>query len=77
LNREDVDRAWRGQPYETSPRGGSAMKVTFSVIKADVGSIGGHTKPSDAMVAAVREKLAGAFTGSPGEGILLAVAERR
>ncbi|MGH9779603.1 MAG: fructose 1,6-bisphosphatase, partial [Candidatus Acidiferrales bacterium] len=26
------------------------MKVTFSVIKADVGSIGGHTRPSDAMM---------------------------
>jgi hypothetical protein len=26
------------------------MKVTLSVIKADVGSIGGHTRPSEAMV---------------------------
>lgn len=26
------------------------MKVTLSVIKADVGSIGGHTRPSDAMM---------------------------
>ena len=30
------------------------MQLTLSVIKADVGSIGGHTKPSPAMLAAVR-----------------------
>ena len=30
------------------------MKLTLSVIKADVGSIGGHTKPSDRMMDAVR-----------------------
>ena len=40
------------------------MKVTFSVIKADVGSIGGHTKPSEAMLAAVRERMGAACTGS-------------
>ncbi len=33
------------------------MKLTLSVIKADVGSIGGHTKPSQKMLAAVRENL--------------------
>ncbi len=38
------------------------MKVTLSVIKADVGSIGGHTKPSDPMVAAVRARLREAVT---------------
>jgi fructose 1,6-bisphosphatase len=26
------------------------MKITLSVLKADVGSIGGHTKPSDKML---------------------------
>lgn len=31
------------------------MKITLSAIKADVGSIGGHTKPSERMLAAVRE----------------------
>ncbi len=31
------------------------MKVTVSVIKADVGGIGGHTKPSDGLLAAVRK----------------------
>ena len=30
------------------------MKVTVSAIKADVGGIGGHTKPSDGLIAAVR-----------------------
>ena len=33
-------------------------KVTVSVIKADVGSIGGHTRPSDPMLAAVRARVA-------------------
>ncbi|MDE3076495.1 MAG: fructose 1,6-bisphosphatase [Chloroflexota bacterium] len=33
------------------------MRVTISVIKADVGSIGGHTRPSDRMVDAVRGRL--------------------
>lgn len=34
-----------------------SMKVTLSAIKADVGSIGGHTRPSDEMLAVVRERL--------------------
>ncbi|MBI2526440.1 MAG: fructose 1,6-bisphosphatase [Candidatus Rokubacteria bacterium] len=33
------------------------MKITLSVIKADVGSIGGHTKPSERMLEAVRDRL--------------------
>lgn len=33
------------------------MNVTLSVIKADVGSIGGHTKPSEDMLEAVRARL--------------------
>lgn len=32
-------------------------KVTISVIKADVGSIGGHTKPSDSMLETVRTRV--------------------
>ncbi len=36
------------------------MKVTISVIKADVGSVGGHTRPSLRMLGLVRERLAGA-----------------
>ncbi|MBI4498842.1 MAG: fructose 1,6-bisphosphatase [Chloroflexi bacterium] len=37
------------------------MRVTLSVIKADVGSIGGHTKPSVEMLDAVRQQLADAI----------------
>jgi len=33
----------------------SIMKITLSVIKADVGGIGGHTKPSDGLIDAVRK----------------------
>lgn len=33
------------------------MKITLSVIKADVGSIGGHTKPSERMLGSVRGRL--------------------
>jgi len=33
----------------------SIMKITLSVIKADVGGIGGHTKPSDGLIEAVRK----------------------
>ncbi|RNJ75613.1 MAG: fructose 1,6-bisphosphatase [Nitrosopumilus sp. D6] len=31
------------------------MRVTVSVIKADVGGVGGHTKPSDRLVEAIKE----------------------
>ena len=31
------------------------MKITVSVIKADVGGIGGHTRPSDDLIQAVRD----------------------
>ena len=30
------------------------MKITVSVIKADVGGVGGHTKPSDRLIEAIR-----------------------
>jgi len=33
------------------------MKLTLSVIKADVGSIGGHTKPSRAMISLVQNRM--------------------
>lgn len=36
-------------------------KITLSVIKADVGSIGGHTKPSENMLLLVRERVAEAI----------------
>jgi fructose 1,6-bisphosphate aldolase/phosphatase len=31
------------------------VKITVSVIKADVGGIGGHTKPSDGLIKAIRD----------------------
>lgn len=34
------------------------MKLTLSVIKADVGSVGGHTKPTHKMIDAVKKKVA-------------------
>jgi len=40
------------------------MKVTLSVIKADVGSIGGHTRPSERMLHVVREEMKAACSGS-------------
>ena len=43
------------------------MRLTLSIIKADVGSIGGHTKPSDHMMAAVRQDVADAV----GRGLLI------
>lgn len=39
------------------------MKVTVSVIKADVGSIGGHTRPSAAMLEIVKGRLESAIDG--------------
>jgi len=33
------------------------MKVTISVIKADTGSVGGHNRPSDAMVTKAKEQV--------------------
>jgi len=39
------------------------MKITLSVIKADVGSIGGHTKPSAAMLEVVRGRVGSAIEG--------------
>jgi fructose 1,6-bisphosphate aldolase/phosphatase len=39
------------------------MRVTFSVIKADVGSIGGHTKPSEMMMQTIRETVQSACSG--------------
>ena len=38
------------------------MKLTISVLKADVGSIGGHTKPSQRMIDAVEQEVADAIS---------------
>ena len=40
------------------------MKLTISVLKADVGSIGGHTKPSQRMMDAVAEAVAEAISSA-------------
>ena len=40
------------------------MRITLSVIKADVGSIGGHTQPSERMMESVREEVARAISRS-------------
>jgi fructose 1,6-bisphosphate aldolase/phosphatase len=62
------------------------MRITISVLKADVGSIGGHTKPSERMLAAVREEIAGAiqqkllvdgFVSHTGDDIALVMSHRR
>ncbi len=37
------------------------MKLTISLIKADVGSVGGHTKPTPKMIDAVKKKVATAI----------------
>ena len=43
------------------------MKATVSILKADVGSIGGHTKPSPRMMEAVRGEVKSAI----GKGLLI------
>ncbi len=40
---------------------GGAMKATISLIKADVGSVGGHTKPTPKMLEAVRKNVSQAI----------------
>ena len=35
------------------------MKITISLIKADVGALGGHTKPSEKLLQAVKDYVAG------------------
>ncbi len=37
------------------------MKTTLSIIKADTGSVGGHNKPSEPMIAKAKEQVAGAI----------------
>lgn len=49
-----VSSSLRGVPVLLQRKGLAMIKTTLSVIKADVGSTGGHTRPSDAMLGAVR-----------------------
>ena len=62
------------------------MKLTISVLKADVGSIGGHTKPSRRMLEAVESAVADAissgllidgFVGHTGDEICMSTTNTR
>ncbi len=61
------------------------MKITLSVIKADIGSIGGHLRPSQALIEAVRahvvregrEFLLGSYVSSTGDDIAILMTHRR
>ena len=62
------------------------MRITMSVIKADVGSIGGHTRPSEEMMAAVRAAadravesglLIDSFVSSTGDDIAITMSHTR
>ena len=62
------------------------MDLTISVLKADVGSIGGHTKPSDRMMDAVRAAadkairdglLIDAYVGHTGDDICITATHTR
>lgn len=39
------------------------MQITLSAIKADVGSVGGHTRPAEAMLETIRAELRAAIDG--------------
>ena len=41
------------------------MKTTLSIIKADIGSIGGHIRPSEKLIAEVRNYVAEKGKGNP------------
>ena len=62
------------------------MRITLSILKADVGSIGGHTKPSDKMMAASRDAIKAAvkkgliidgFVSHTGDDIALLMSHTR
>jgi fructose 1,6-bisphosphate aldolase/phosphatase len=61
------------------------MKVTLSVIKADIGSIGGHTTPSARLLETVRawihthgrELLLDHYVGATGDDIAIVMTHRR
>lgn len=61
------------------------MKITLSVIKADIGSIGGHLRPSQALVEAVRARvsrdggrlLCGSYVSSTGDDVAILMTHRR
>jgi fructose 1,6-bisphosphate aldolase/phosphatase len=61
------------------------MKITLSVIKADIGSIGGHLAPSDELFNTVRRRMhvdgqplvLDSYVGSTGDDIALLMSHRR
>ena len=62
------------------------MKITLSILKADVGSIGGHTKPSQHMMDSVQADadaavqsglLIDAFVGHTGDDICIVASHTR
>lgn len=59
------------------------MRITVSVIKADVGGIGGHTRPSDGLLSAVRETVGGSdllidhYTGYCGDDVHIVMTHTR
>src|SRR5690349_4713615 len=78
-------RSSRARPHEAGSRRG-VMRLTLSVIKADVGSIGGHTKPSQRMLEAARQAVADAigrhliidgFVAHTGDDIALVMSHTR
>src|SRR2546427_12541715 len=48
--------ATRSATMNSQSGGGESMRVTVSVIKADIGAIGGHTIPSADVLAVVRDR---------------------
>src|SRR5438034_7215794 len=49
--------ATRSATMNSQSGGGESMRVTVSVIKADIGAIGGHTIPSADVLAVVRDRV--------------------
>jgi len=45
-------------PGEKGRREGKPIKTTLSIIKADIGSIGGHIRPSEKLIQTVRNLVA-------------------
>lgn len=71
-------------PYLATAWREASMKVTISVIKADIGSIGGHIRPSQALLDCVRERvqaergrlLIDSYVSATGDDIALLMTHR-
>ena len=50
-------RTFAKSTHKSKEQKQGTMKITVSVIKADVGGIGGHTRPSDGLIEAVRDTI--------------------